>query len=85
MRLTVAITLVIVAMLVGNALFLVAAVIGAATLVVAGPAQWARFRAALHAPGAGQSPTGALPPDDDPDFLRWLTERNQRQRGDDVT
>lgn len=85
MRVTVAITVLIVAMLTGNAVFIVAAVVGAIALVATGPSQWARFRAALHAPAAGDFPTGALPPDDDPDFLRWLTERNQRQHGDDLS
>ncbi|ETA66282.1 hypothetical protein [Haloechinothrix halophila] len=85
MRLTVAITVLIVAMLTGNAVFIVAAVIGAIALMATGSSQWARFRASLHAPAAGNLPTGALPPDDDPDFLRWLTERNQRQHGDDAS
>lgn len=83
MRLTVAIAVLIVAMLTGNAVFIVAAVLGAIALVVTGPSQWARFRAALHAPATGDYPTGALPPDDDPDFLHWLAERNQRQHGGD--
>lgn len=85
MRLIVAITILIVAMLTGNAVLIVVAVIGAIALVATGPSQWARFRASLHAPAAGNSPTATLPPDDDPDFLRWLTERNQRQHGDDAS
>ncbi|MPY77637.1 MAG: hypothetical protein GEV04_03905 [Actinophytocola sp.] len=85
MRFTVAIIILIVAMLTGNALLIVAAFIGATALVVTNHSQWARFRASLHAPAAGHFSTGALPPDDDPDFLRWLTERNQRQHGDDVS
>lgn len=85
MRFAVAITAVIVAMLIGNALFIVAAVLGATALVMTRPSQWARLRASLHAPAEKRCHTGALPPDDDPDFLRWLAERNQRQHGDDIT
>ncbi|MPY97374.1 MAG: hypothetical protein GEU97_05145 [Actinophytocola sp.] len=84
MRFAVAIIVVIVAMLIGEALLVVAAVLGAIALVMARPSQWARFRASLQAPAAKRCRTGVLPPDDDPDFLRWLAERNQRQHGEDV-
>lgn len=90
MRLTVAVFVLFVAILTGNALLIVVAVIGATALMVAGSAQWAHFRTWLHTPAAGHAPFGgrtpvrALPPDDDPDFLRWLAERNHRQQhGDD--
>ncbi len=83
MRCAVAVTAVIVAMLTGNTLLIVAAVLGATALMMTRPSQWARFRASLKAPAAKHCRTGALPPDDDPDFLRWLAERNQRQHGED--
>lgn len=84
MRFALAITPVVVAMLIGNALLIVAAVLGATALVMTRPARWARMRASFQAPAGKRCRTGALPPDDDPDFLRWFAERNQRQHGEDI-
>lgn len=84
MRLTVAIFVVLVAMLTGNALLVIAAVIGAAALALSGASQRAWLRTWAHTPVADHASVRVLAPDDDPEFLRWLGERNHRQQqGDD--